>query len=87
MIIDVFEPFAERPQRLAAVIGDANQHVHYVDPVAVFRFDDEVSVVLSLLVELVAPLPGRPLVGGAEDAALLVGGFDGGVDDIWVRGG
>src|SRR5207237_8017248 len=57
MIIDVFEPFAERPQRLAAVVGNANQHVHYVNPVAVFRIDDEVSVVLSLMVELVAPVP------------------------------
>ena len=48
------------------------------------RIDDEVGVVLRLLVERVPLLPGDAAVGGAEDAALLVGRLDDGVDDVRI---
>src|SRR5262249_11883764 len=82
VVVHVLEALAEPAERLAAVVGDLDVHAHHVEAVGVLRIDDEVGVVLGLLVEVVAFLPGGAEVAGAEDATLLVGRLDDGVDDV-----
>src|SRR5262249_49421510 len=87
VVIDVLPALAQRPQRLAAVVGDADQDVHHVDAVLVPRIDHDVGIVLRLLVELVAALPRLAAGGGAGDGALLVGGLGDGLHHVGVGRG
>ena len=85
VIVHVLKPLAQIVQRLAAIVGNLQKHPHHVDAVDILGVGDDVRVILSLVVVFAAPLPGGAEIGGAEDAALLVDGFDAGVDHIGIR--
>src|SRR5262249_33071019 len=82
--VHVLGLLAEPAQRFPAVVGDLDIHVHDVDTLGVLGVHDEVGVILGLGVEFVAALPGRALVGAAENAAFLVDGLDDGIDHVGV---
>src|SRR5262249_53449447 len=85
VVIDVLPALAEVAQVLAAIVGNLDQDTHHVDAVLLLGIDDQVRVVLRLLVEAVAFLPGLA-VGRAENAAVAVDGLDDGIDDVRVGG-
>ena len=72
-------------QRLAAIVGLPHINRHYKYAVRVFGISNDLPVVHRAFVKFVAPFPGCAFVGRAEDTALSIGSFNGGVDHVWVR--
>src|SRR5262249_58149052 len=82
MVVHMFEPFAQRALRPAAVVRNLEDHVRDVDAVNVLRIADDLSVIHTLRDGRTHPLPRRAFVVRTEDAASLPGRLDRGVDDV-----
>src|SRR5262249_4593733 len=86
VVVDMLPGFAERTERPATVVGNLNEDIHDIDTISVLWVDDKMGIVLGLLVEAVAFLPGFAAIQRAENASVAVDRLDNSVDAIGIRG-
>ena len=87
VVVHVLPAAVDLAPRRAVVVGDVGPHVHRVDPAGPVRVWKDLHVVLRVHADVVAALlPALAAVGGAVEAARVVGGGDQGVDDVGVVG-
>ncbi len=86
VVIDVHETAAQRHERRAAIVAHHDADVHGVNAIFVFGVDVDGAVVHGGGVVGIAAFPRGAAIGGAENAAAAIRGFDLRVKNVGIGG-